>query len=135
MDLNSEFEVANTVEKLTRLEARYEALRNDAVGDQRLRALSMTSLARMINQFKEEIARYHAGASNGGRRGRMLQNEREVANTQIKLRRLEERREKLRNEADGDEHSRKMSMESLTRLINQFKEDIARYQAHHGVRS
>lgn len=60
MSLNSEIELANTRVKLTRLEARYEALRNDTVTDQRLRELSMISLKRLINQFKEEIARYEA---------------------------------------------------------------------------
>ncbi len=60
MSLNNEREVANTRMKLARLEARYEALRRDANGDRRLRELSMTSLKRLINQFKEEIARYEA---------------------------------------------------------------------------
>jgi hypothetical protein len=60
MSLNSEREVANTRVKLARLEARYEALRNDADGNRRVRELSMTSIKRLINQFKEEIARYEA---------------------------------------------------------------------------
>ena len=58
MSLNSEREVANTRVKLARLEARYEALRHDADGNRRVRELSMISLKRLINQFKEEIARY-----------------------------------------------------------------------------
>jgi hypothetical protein len=60
MSLNSEREVANTRVKLARLEARYQALRDDAGGNRRVRELSMTSLKRLINQFKEEIARYEA---------------------------------------------------------------------------
>ncbi len=60
MGLNSAREVANTRVKLARLEARYEALRNDTRGNQRVRELSMISLKRLINQFKEEIARYEA---------------------------------------------------------------------------
>jgi hypothetical protein len=58
--LKSQREVANTRAKLARLEARYEALRADSGGDLRIRQLSMTSLKRLINQFKEEIARYEA---------------------------------------------------------------------------
>jgi hypothetical protein len=58
--LNSAREVANTRGKLTRLEARYEAVRNDVNGSQRVRELTMISLKRLINQFKEEIARYEA---------------------------------------------------------------------------
>ena len=60
MSLNSEREVANTRMKLARLEARYDTLRSDVEGDQRVRDLSMISLKRLINQFKEEIARYEA---------------------------------------------------------------------------
>ena len=60
MSLNSEREVANTRVKLARLEARYEALRNDVDGNRRVREFSMISLKRLINQFKEEIARYEA---------------------------------------------------------------------------
>ena len=60
MELKNEREVANTRVKLARLEARYEALRNNASEDRRVRNLSMISLKRLINQFKEEIARYEA---------------------------------------------------------------------------
>ena len=60
MILQSEREVANTRVKLARLEARYEARRNQTNGDERVRELTMISLKRLINQFKEEIARYEA---------------------------------------------------------------------------
>ena len=62
-----------------------------------------------------------------------LQNERELANTRDKLRLLEESYEELRNETGGDEELREMTMESLKRLINQLKEEIARYEAHQPV--
>ncbi len=60
MNLTSEREVANTRFKLARLEARYEALRNETGGDAHVRDLTMFSLKRLINQLKEEIARYDA---------------------------------------------------------------------------
>ena len=60
MNLGSEAELSSTQGKLARLEARYESLRNDMEGNQRLRELSMESLKRLINQFKEEIALYEA---------------------------------------------------------------------------
>jgi hypothetical protein len=60
VSLNSEREVANTRRKLARLEARYEAVRNDVRGNQRVRELTLGSLKRLINQFKEEIARFEA---------------------------------------------------------------------------
>lgn len=60
MELRSERELANTREKLRRLEALYEADKHETGGDAELRELEMHSLKRLINQFKEEIARYEA---------------------------------------------------------------------------
>jgi hypothetical protein len=59
--------------------------------------------------------------------------ERELANTREKLRLLEESYEELAHEM-GDEELRDASMESLKRLINQLKEEIARYETRHVVR-
>lgn len=134
MNLGSKTELSSTRRKLARLEARYEALRNDMEGNQRLREVSMESLKRLINQFKEEIARYTAGASNGGGRSRLLQNERELANTRDKLRNLEHRYEETCQELGDDEGHRETELRSLKRFINQLKEEIARYEAHQAVR-
>ena len=60
MDLRNERELANTREKLQRLEALYEADENESGGDEELREAEMESLRRLINQLKEEIARYEA---------------------------------------------------------------------------
>jgi uncharacterized protein involved in exopolysaccharide biosynthesis len=60
MTLISEQQVQNTRAKLAELEARYEVLRNDTDGNQRVRELTMRSLKRLINQFKEEIALFQA---------------------------------------------------------------------------
>ncbi len=60
MSLKNDIELANTRAKLARLEARYQALRNDTTEDEHVRELTMRSLKRYINQFKEEIARYEA---------------------------------------------------------------------------
>ena len=57
-------------------------------------------------------------------------NDIELANTAAKLARLEARYEELRGETGGDEHVRELTMHSLKRYINQFKEEIARYQIH-----
>jgi ribosomal protein L29 len=48
--------------------------------------------------------------------------------------RLERRYEALCSETGGDEELREMTMESLKRTINQFKEEIARYETHPAVR-
>lgn len=63
-----------------------------------------------------------------------LRNDRELANTRRKLRLLEEGYEEARAETDEDEHLRELELESLKRLINQFKEEIARYEAHQPTR-
>lgn len=59
-----------------------------------------------------------------------LKNEQELVNTRTKLARLEARYESLRAETGGDEELRDMTLESLKRTINQFKEEIARYMSH-----
>ena len=63
-----------------------------------------------------------------------LTNDQELANTRTKLARLEARFEALGNETDGDEDLRELTMESLQRTINQFQEEIARYEGHQAVR-
>lgn len=64
----------------------------------------------------------------------MLKNKIELANTRDKLAKLETRYEALRNETSEDEELREVTMRSLKRYINQFKEEIARYEAHHLVK-
>ena len=63
-----------------------------------------------------------------------LRNDRELANTKRKLRLLEESFEEARTDPDEDEHVREVTMESLKRLINQFKEEITRYEVRQPVR-
>ena len=60
MTLKNEKELDNTRVKLCRLEARYEAHLHETGENERVRELSMLSLKRLINQLKEEIARYEA---------------------------------------------------------------------------
>ena len=63
-----------------------------------------------------------------------LRNDTELANTRNKLRRLEERYEALRHDTSEDEHVRTLTMRSLKTTINQFKEEIARYESRQPVR-
>jgi len=63
-----------------------------------------------------------------------LRTDQELANTKRKLRLLEESFEEARTDLDEDEHVREVTMESLKRLINQFKEEIARYETHQPAR-
>lgn len=63
-----------------------------------------------------------------------LKNDRELANTREKLRRLEKVYDEAFQEPSEDEELRQAELESLTRTINQFKEEIARYEARQAVR-
>ena len=63
-----------------------------------------------------------------------LQNQSELEATRAKLRLLEERYEVNSREQDGDEHVRELSKRSLKRLINQLKEEIARFESRASTR-
>ncbi len=58
-----------------------------------------------------------------------LNNLRELEATRDKLRLLESRYDAESREVEGDEHVRELSMRSLKRLINQLKEEIARFES------
>jgi hypothetical protein len=63
MTLQNQRELDATREKLRLLEERYEAEERDQAGDAHLRELSMRSLKHLINQLKEEIARFESRTS------------------------------------------------------------------------
>ena len=60
MNLGSETELVNTCRKLRMLEDDYEARSAETGGDEELREMTLESLKRLINQLKDEIARYEA---------------------------------------------------------------------------
>jgi hypothetical protein len=64
-----------------------------------------------------------------------LQSQRALKATREKLRLLEERYEASKREQGGDEHVRELSRRSLKRLINQLKEEIARFESHTSLRT
>jgi hypothetical protein len=63
MELRDEREVEVTREKLDALEARYREVKQDPGEDAHVQELTLRSLKRMINQMKEEIARFEARQS------------------------------------------------------------------------
>jgi hypothetical protein len=63
MELKDERELEVTREKLRSLEARYQSVREDPGDDAHVQELTLRSLRRMINQMKEEIARYESRRS------------------------------------------------------------------------
>ena len=65
MELKDEYEVEVTRSKLKVLEQRFEASRLEPAENAHLQELSLRSLKRMINQLKEEIARFESHAMHG----------------------------------------------------------------------
>ena len=63
-----------------------------------------------------------------------LKNQRELDNTREKLRVMESMYAEASAETDGDAEVRDAELESLQRMINQLKEEIARYESRHVVR-
>ncbi len=63
MELKDEREVEVTREKLRSLETRYQAVSQDPGDDAHIQELTLGSLKRLINQMKEEIARFEARRS------------------------------------------------------------------------
>jgi hypothetical protein len=60
MTLKDDTELANTREKLRRLQEHYNARSQETPDDPHVHELSLQSLKRMINQLTEEIARYES---------------------------------------------------------------------------
>jgi flagellar biosynthesis chaperone FliJ len=60
MELKSERELLNTREKLHMLEKTYEETRQDQSLSAEVRAVSLRSIKKLINQLTEEIARFEA---------------------------------------------------------------------------
>jgi len=60
MTLQNDAQLQNTRRKLAELEAHFEARRKEEGGDEYVRELSLRSIKKLINQLKEEIARYEA---------------------------------------------------------------------------
>jgi len=59
----------------------------------------------------------------------------ELANTRAKLQRLEMRYEALCHDTGEDERVRELTMRSLKGTINQFKEEITRYEVRQPARN
>lgn len=66
-----------------------------------------------------------------------LESQREADNTRAKLRLLEQRYATLQSQptSAGEERVREWTLLSLKKLINQFKEEISRFEARAGTRT
>ena len=63
MKLESQRELDATREKLSALQQRYDAIRQQPADDEHVKELTLRSLKRLINQLTEEIARFEGHVS------------------------------------------------------------------------
>ena len=61
-----------------------------------------------------------------------IENRRQLENTRTKLAELEQLYEKKRQEPAVDAHVRELTLRSLKKRINQFKEEVSRFEARIG---
>ena len=61
-----------------------------------------------------------------------LENRHQLENTRGKLQELEQLHAKIRHGPATSEHVRELTLRSLKKRINQFKEEITRFEAHAG---
>jgi hypothetical protein len=64
-----------------------------------------------------------------------LSNKREVEVTRKKLRSLENRYQAVKQEPGTDAHVQELTLRSLKRMINQMKEEIARFESREELQS
>ena len=118
MSISNQRELQVSLSKLAVLEGDIQKLVASEPNVAMRRAMEIT-LARLINQFKEEIGRYQAGSCRNLYAERALRNEQQAKNTRWKLNSLES----LIAKADPVELS------SLRRMRNQLKEELLVYEA------
>ena len=61
-----------------------------------------------------------------------IENQRQLQNTRIKLQELEQLYTKSQKGPAASEHVRELTLRSLKKRINQFKEEITRFEARMG---
>ena len=62
-----------------------------------------------------------------------IENQRQLQTTRIKLAELEQLYVETCNRPTGNEHVRELTLRSVKKRINQFKEEIARFEARCGA--
>jgi hypothetical protein len=124
--ISSEHELAATLKKLAILEADMANL--DATEEHSaVRQSCRLSLARLINQFKEEIDRYRWGRREKVFLQRALQTQEEADNTRRKLAELEELIQTRKREMSGP--VARLSLSSMRRTRNKLKEQVLWFEA------
>lgn len=67
MNPQYDLQIAVTKQKLASLQICYESIRQETEGDEFVRIVTLRSLKRTINQFKEDLVRLQAHAHNPAR--------------------------------------------------------------------
>ncbi len=129
MTLRDDHELAVTLRKLAILEAQYEKTAREPSDDPHLKELGLRSARRIINQLKEEVARYRAGIRPDNARPRGIETDEQLANTRRKLQALEQQLAHALARPSENARVHELSVRSLKRTINQLKEEIVRYEA------
>lgn len=62
-----------------------------------------------------------------------IENQRQLKNTRVKLAELEQLYVETSNRPTENEHVRELTLRSVKKRINQFKEEMARFEAHCGA--
>lgn len=62
----------------------------------------------------------------------MIETKQQLQNTRVKLEELEQLYAATRDRPTSSEHVRELTLRSLKKRINQFTEEIARFEAHVG---
>ncbi len=63
-----------------------------------------------------------------------LKDDQELVHTREKLRELKDRYESRQRETPANPHVHELTLRSLKGMINQLREEIVRFEAHHPVR-
>src|SRR5207248_2982483 len=71
----------------------------------------------------------HGSEGNGRGDLMSIENRRQLENTRVKLQELEQLYTKTEQASSSDKHVRELTLRSLKKRINQFKEEISRFEA------
>ena len=124
----NEHELAVTLKKLAALHRERDTL-DAAETNPALRRFCQLTLARLLNQLQEEIARYRSGQRGKIFLRRALQTPLESKNTREKLAQVENLIQA--RSRDLSQPAGRASLASLRRTRNELKEQVLWYEAKH----
>jgi hypothetical protein len=88
-----------------------------------------------LRQAQMESLRWLGSEGNGGGRPMTIDSRQQLENTRLKLQELEQLYLETKQGPASSEHVRELTLRSLKKRINQFKEEITRFEARAGSSS